>query len=666
MMYFGYIGPGAGFAFAGSFLTLILSVLASIVSVLFWPFRMALLWVRRRRGSGKARVKRIVFLGLDGLDPAITERMLDEGKLPNLARLRAGGTYSRLRTTFPALSPVAWSTFATGVNPGRHNIFDFLNRDLRTYAPELSSARVRPPQHFLKIGRLRIPLSAPVVEARRKSEPFWSILGRHSIASTIIRVPITFPPEAFKGRLLSAMCTPDLRGTQGTFSWFSSEPSETSVEGGVRQMLAADGDGYRGELTGPEDATTTGRREMRLPFRIQRTRDADWTLDIQSETHALALGKYTPWIRVRFRSAARIAARGIVRFLLTATEPSVELYATPVEIDPEAPALPISHPRYYAVYLAKLLGSFATLGMAEDTWALNEGAIDENAFLAQALSIQREREAMFFSALDRTRHGVLACVFDTTDRVQHMFFRHLDGGPHSHVIEDLYCDMDRLVGETMQRVDHNTALFVLSDHGFCSFKRGVNLNAWLHENGYLVLLDGRAESGEYFDGIDWSRTRAYTFGLGGLYLNLQGREASGIVEPESAGELTRELSARLTGLRDSTTGEVAITNVYAASEIYNGPYAGAAPDLIVGYARGYRASWDAAVGKTGSEVFTNNEKAWSGDHCVDPVHVPGVLFANRVLQVENPGIEDMAPTALDLFGVPRPAWMEGVSLAAGA
>lgn len=663
MMYFGYIGPGAGFAFAGSFLALVLSVLASIVSVLFWPFRMAWLSLRRRRGSSKARVKRIVFLGLDGLDPDITERLLDEGKLPNLARLRAQGTYSRLRTTFPALSPVAWSTFATGVNPGRHNIFDFLNRDLRTYAPELSSARVRPPERFFKFGRFRIPLSAPVVEARRKSEPFWRILGRHAITSTIIRVPITFPPEAFKGRLLSAMCTPDLRGTQGTFSWFSTESSDAAVEGGVRRQLISVDGGYNGELPGPEDTTIAGRTEMRIPFQVHRKGGGPWTLAIQGETHVLPPREYTPWIRVRFRSAAGISARGIVRFLLTATEPSLELYATPVEIDPEAPALPISHPRYYAVYLAKLLGSFATLGMAEDTWALNEGAIDEDAFLAQAKSIQREREAMFFAALERTRSGVLACVFDTTDRVQHMFFRHLDGGPRAAVIGDLYRDMDRLVGETLERIDSNTALFVLSDHGFCGFKRGVNLNSWLLDNGYLALVDGRAAGGEYFDGIDWSRTRAYTFGLGGLYLNLRGREADGIVGPEPAEALKRELISKLTGLCDTATGEVAITNVYAASELYNGPYAGAAPDLIVGYARGYRASWDAAVGKAGGAVFTDNQKAWSGDHCVDPVHVPGVLFANRALRTNDPGIEDMAPTALDLFGVPRPAWMEGVSLA---
>src|SRR5580693_6473625 len=195
--HFAYIGPGAGFAFLGSFLSLVLSTLASILSLLLWPFRMARMMIRRRRGMRAARAKKLIFLGLDGLDPELTEGWLAEGKLPNLARLRQQGSYRRLRTTCPALSPVAWSTFATGVNPAKHNIFDFLNRDLRSYAPELSSAKVRAPRRVLRIGKWEIPLSRPTVEMRRKSEPFWKILDRHGVGSTILRVPVTFPPDDF-------------------------------------------------------------------------------------------------------------------------------------------------------------------------------------------------------------------------------------------------------------------------------------------------------------------------------------------------------------------------------------------------------------------------------------------------------------------------------------
>jgi predicted AlkP superfamily phosphohydrolase/phosphomutase len=311
--------------------------------------------------------------------------------------------------------------------------------------------------------------------------------------------------------------------------------------------------------------------------------------------------------------------------------------------------------------------------MAEDTWALNEGVIDEAAFLEQAWSIFAEREAQFREALDKTRRGVVACVFDTSDRVQHMFYRFLEGrgstdelARYGRTIEQLYERMDRLVGETLAHVDGDSVLFVLSDHGFCSFRRGINLNSWLLENGYLALKDGRNEAGRYFDGVDWARTRAYTLGLGGLYLNLKGREAQGAVRPGEAEALKRELIGKLNGLRDPESGEVAIREVYAASDLYRGPYLEHAPDLIVGYADGFRTSWDAAVGKFGPAIFENNCKAWSGDHCVDPAIVPGVLFSNLEIPAENPGIEDMAPTALHLFGVPIPAWMEGRSIFARA
>jgi predicted AlkP superfamily phosphohydrolase/phosphomutase len=597
-----YFGPGAGFAYLGSFLSLALAVLAGIASAAVWPFRMVWLLFRRPR---RTRFKKAIFLGFDGLDPVVAEKMMAEGKLPNFARLRDQGSYRRLRTTYPALSPVAWSTFATGVNPAKHNIFDFLNRDLRTYAPELSSAKV----------------SRTGVEMRRKSEPFWKILGRNAVRSTILRVPVTFPPEVFNGRELSAMCTPDLLGTQGTYSRFTAST---------------------GAVVGPEGSS--------VPFRVR-----DVAIEIQGQSHPLIQGKYTPWIRLRFGRAC-----GIVRFLLTSPEPAIALYATPVQIDPENPALPISHPPYYAIYLAKLLGTFSTLGLAEDTSALNEDAIGKDEFLAQTALIRKEREAMFFSALERTRRGVVACVFDTTDRVQHMFH----GQPE--VIEPLYRDMDEIVGKTLAQVDADTALFILSDHGFCAFRRGVNLNSWLLREGYLALDQGRNESGEYLDGIDWANTRAYTFGLGGVYLNLRGREGQGIVTAAEVAALKDELVGKLTGLRDEEADATAIRTVYQASDIYHGPYLNAAPDLIIGYAAGYRAAWDAATGRVTRTVFEDNRKAWCGDHCVDPPLVPGVLFSNLPMTSDDPGIEDMAPTALSLFGVEAPAWMEGRPVVAQA
>jgi predicted AlkP superfamily phosphohydrolase/phosphomutase len=659
---FAYIGPGSGFAFISSFLTLIVGFFASLLSFLTWPFRMAWRTLRRHKGFRDAKVKKIIFLGLDGLDPGLTERYIAEGKMPHLKKLAETGSYHRLRTTFPSLSPVAWSTFATGVSPAKHNIFDFLDRSLKTYLPQLSSARVERPRKVLRLGRLRIPASSPTVELLRKSKPFWKILGEHGIDCTILRLPITFPPEKFDGKILSAMSTPDLKGTQGSFSQFTTRVEKTTYENGSRYPLRATENGFEAVIEGPQDTFLADEPTLRIPFQLIRKGN---TLELRVQEHRVSLqrGAYTKWLQLSFRTIVGAKACGIVRFMLTEVESETSLYMSPIQIDPGRPALPISHPSYYAKYLADLLGSYATCGMAEDTWALNEGVIDEAAFLDQAYSIFEERKGMFLSALKNTRRGVVACVFDTSDRVQHMFYGHMGSNDqYKQTIEEMYQRMDTLVGETLPFVDADTAFYVLSDHGFCAFRRGVNLNSWLHQNGYLTLKPD-AEADSFFEGVDWSKTRAYALGLGGMYMNVQGREAHGVVAPGKEAEaLRREIISKLTALREDN-GESPIRTVYATSDLYQGPYLQAAPDMLVGYHKGYRVSWDCAVGKVTKHVLEDNTKAWSGDHCVDPVLVPGVLFANRPVNSMDPGIEDLAPTALHLFGVDVPQWVEGKSLA---
>ncbi len=667
-----YIGPGAGFAVLGSFLSVLAGFLLSLASLLLWPFRMLWRVVRRRRGFRRARIRRLIFLGLDGLDPGLTERFMAEGKLPNLARLREEGSYRRLRTTYPSLSPVAWSTFATGVSPARHNIFDFLSRNAKSYLPELSSARVHPPRRVLKLGRLRIPLAQPYLELRRKSRPFWQLLGERGIGCTILRVPVTFPPEKFNGRLLSAMCTPDLKGTQGVFAEFTTRREAARYESGNRYPLRRVGDSLEGAIEGPEDTSVNPAKPLRIPFRLRvRAGSAEAALSLAGRTVPLRRGEYTPWIKLTFRTALGGRISGIARFLLKETEPECTLYVSPLNLDPDRPALPISHPRHYAVYLSCRLGLYATLGMPEDAWACNQGVLDEDQFLQQVELAHREREAMFLQALETTRRGVVACVFDAADRVQHMFYRYLDprhpafgaSSPHARAVEDTYRKMDELVGTALRRADPDTVLFVLSDHGFRSFRRGVNLNSWLRQNGYLALENGPAAGGRYFRGVDWSRTRAYALGLAGLYLNLKGREAQGIVAPGAEAQaLKRELIAKLSGLRDEEQGEIAIRRVYAGEELYRGPYLEGGPDLIVGFNDGYRTAWGAALGEVTDRVFEDNLKLWSGDHSVDPALVPGVLFCNRRIEAADPGIEDLAPTALVLFGLEPPQWMEGTPL----
>lgn len=666
-----YIGPGAGFAFLSSFFLLFTSLLISAFFLLTWPIRALLRWFRRNKAYAGAMVDRVVVIGLDGFDPELCVRFMAEGRLPHLARLQKEGSFAKLQTTYPPISPVAWSSFSTGVNPGRHNIYDFLSRNPRTYQPMLSSADVGRTSRHISVGKYSIPLGKSRCSLLRKSQTFWKVLGDHGIFSTVLRVPITFPPEKFHGVLLSGMCVPDLRGTQGSFTLYTSQ-SDVAWEhtGGTRIHATVSGRQIKSFIPGPMNPVSARGEELRLPLTLTLDREAEAAdLEVPGSKLRLKRGEYSDWVPLCFKAGLGVKVHGIGRFYLKQLSPHVELYLSPINIDPEKPALPISHPLVYSIYLAKLLGRFSTLGLAEDTWALNEQVIDEEAFLVQCELIHAEREQMFFQALEKTRRGLCVCVFDLPDRVQHMFFRDFEGRrqaaqptdsrKYQHVIGDVYKRMDEMVGRAMAEMDQHTALIVLSDHGFRSFRRGVSLNTWLHQNGYLILKED-AEGREWLQDVDWKKTRAYGIGLNGLYINLKGREAKGIVEPGPELEtLKRELIQRLTGLKDDETGDVAICEVFDAANIYAGPYRDNSPELIIGYNDGYRASWKSVVGKVTGEVFEENRKSWSGDHCVDPKLVPGVLFCSRAIHVENPSIVDIAPTVLKLFGVEVPPYMEG-------
>ncbi len=668
-----YVGPGAGFAVLSSFWTVLVAFLYAAYAFVTWPFRVLVRMLRCRKASEKAQVERAVILGFDGMDPELADRFIQEGRLPNLAKLRDQGTFRRLQTTFPAISPVAWSTFMTGVNPGKHNIYDFLARDLNTYLPFLSSALIRGPRRSMKIGKYTVPLGKPRIKGLRRSTPFWHWLGKAGIFCSVIRVPVTFPPEAFPGVLLSGMCVPDLKGSQGTFCLCTTRRSNKTIrEGGVRVPVERDGLIYRSYIPGPEDPLgSDSKRELRVEFEIRpESGKGRARFEVDSERFTLALGEYSAWIPVKFKAGLSLSAHGICRFYLKEMSPEVEVYVTPVNIDPGRPSLPISHPVTYSIYLAKLFGPYATLGLAEDTWALNEKVLDDQAFLQQCYANHDDRERMLFDALEKTQKGLCACVFDTTDRVQHMFWRYLEEDhpaardtpcdQRPEVIQDLYYRMDALVGRVMEKMDDKALLLVVSDHGFKSFARCVNLNAWLHQSGYLVLNAGRTESRDWFEDVDWTRTCAYAMGLNGLYLNLKGRELHGIVAPgEEAVVLKEELRAKLRGLIDPALGRPGISGVFDCDAIFAGPYVDNAPDLIVGYGEGFRASWDSVMGRVTSGIFDDNLKAWSGDHCIDPRLVPGVLFSNRKFDEDCPAIVDIAPTMLKLFGLEPSAHMDG-------
>ena len=670
-----YIGPGAGFAVVGSFLVMFAAVLSAVLALFTWPIRYIVRAIRGRRAFARSRVKKFVILGLDGMDPALTEKYLAEGKLPNFAKLRKQGCFKTLATTVPSMSPVAWSSFQTGVNPGKHNIFDFLTRDKQSYQPKLSSVDIRGPRRKISLGKYQFPLGKADIRLLRRGKPFWKTLGEHGIFSSVIRVPITFPPEKFRGVQLSGMCVPDLRGTQGMFSFYTTATDGNGEHtGGERFRVIREDNKIEAELIGSTNPFRKDNSVLKCPFVITVKDQTTADLKINADTYSLKKDVYTEWIKIDFKAAAGIRVHGICKFLLLSTEPEFGLYVTPINIDPEKPAMPISHPTVYSTYLAKRQGPFATLGLAEDSWALNEEVLIDDGVIQQCINMDKEREKMFFDSLDKVKQGLCVCVFDGTDRIQHTFWRDIDEKHPArqergqqqgrNAIEELYQRMDVLVGKTLARCKgKDTVLMIISDHGFNTFRYGVDLNRWLEENGYLKVKDGPRDK-KYLAAIDWSQTRAFAIGLAGIFLNLKGREAQGIVETGAeADKLRDEIAEKLAELTDPVRKQKAVKQVYNALKVYRGPYKGEAPDLLVGYDRGYRASWETAVGQVTDKIFHDNTKAWSGDHCIDHTLVPGVLFCNRPITTERPRLMDVGPTVLDMFGVEVPRYMDGKALA---
>lgn len=669
-----YIGPGAGFAVVSSFFIILLTAVVSLFSFLIWPFRAAWLWFKRSRNLAGRKAGRVVVVGLDGMDPVLTEKYMAQGLLPNFSRLAEEGTFSRLGTTTPPVSPVAWSTFSTGVNPGKHRIFDFYTRDPNNYLPVLSSVEISSSRR--RIGPFRF--NRTEVKQLRRSESFWKILGDAGVFCSILRVPITFPPDKFHGVCLSGMCVPDLRGTQGSFTLFTSEDMEEvrrHMTGGTVVPLNRVEKSYEAAIPGPVIESKGEQKNLELPLRCLPEPDNERAVVwVDREKFVLKLNKYSPWVRLTFRMGIFRRVSGIARFMIKQLEPELKIYMTPINIDPERPSLPISHPLSFSVAQAKLQGPFSTLGLAEDTWALNERVIDEDDFIGQSYDYFAERRELFFDALKKNTDGLIVEVFDTTDRLQHEFFRCLDDDHPANkdketekfreVIRDLYRRMDDFLAEIRAKLRKDDLLMVISDHGFKQFKWGVNLNTWLWKEGYLILKQGCEPGGEWFEGVDWTRTRAYAYGLTGIYLNVRGRERDGIVPPGNDRlRLQLELKEKLEALRmengGDTNGGRPVHRAILSSQALSGPYVDDAPDLIVGYHEGYRSSWNSATGRITGEVFEDNTRSWSGDHCIDPLFVPGVFFCNWKKDDEPVSLADIGPTILDLFGLEPRGFHDG-------
>jgi predicted AlkP superfamily phosphohydrolase/phosphomutase len=665
-----------------------------------------------RRPAGKYS-QRLVILGFDGMDPALVGKWMNEGKLPNMKRLADRGGLYPLATTQSPESPTAWASFATGVNPGKHNIYDFLVRDTATYLPDLGMVR-REPARFLFDY---VPYAKPKLFSIRGATSFWVTAGKAGVRTSVLTVPVTFPPEEVpNGELLSGLPLPDIRGTMGTFYYFATDLSryeEGNTEfGGILKRLVVENDVARTELIGPPNpiikqkiqairakrpspdpadrtaiAELQAVEDVRIPFTIRWNRAAKTaTVEIAGESLVLEPGRMSRWIDLDFRVNFLVRVHGMAQLLLLNANNELQLYISPVNWKPDRPPVPMSSPASFSGDLFERLGYYRTLGWAEATWPLNEGRMDEKTFMEDLYKAFDDRAQVILSRIDAREWDVLVGVIESTDRVQHMMWRFLDpkhpmydatlAAQFGDSIERVYRRADRFVGEVLQHIDPGTPVLIVSDHGFHSWRKAVNLNTWLVQQGYMTLqgqqpgekkLDDLFGGGEFWENVDWSHTRAYAMGLGQIYFNLRGREGKGIVSPGAeASRLADELSTRLLTMTDPDDGARIVRAVYKRDDIYAGEYLANASELQVGMEDGYRVSWQTTLGGSPQGIVYPNMKKWSGDHGgYDYATTSGVLISSRPVARQGPGgpsIMDIAPTVLKYFGLAIPGDIDGKPL----
>ncbi|HWR52690.1 MAG TPA: alkaline phosphatase family protein [Bryobacteraceae bacterium] len=610
-------------------------------------------------GCGKARTnaaaKRVVVLGIDAMDPAFLERHWSD--LPNLDRLRREGEFKRLGTTIPPQSPVAWSTFITGLNPGGHGVYDFIHRNPATMALFSSMAETEPPKWTLPVGPYRIPLSGGRVTRFRQGQAFWELLDAHGVPATLLRMPNNFPPVESRSKSLSGMGTPDMLGTFGTFTFFSDEPGERerTVPGGRIVPVALDNEQADLVIQGPENTLRKDRRRSSVTLKV--TRDAENSaalFEVADTRFVMNEGEWSDWVRLKFPLIPGVTnAHGMVRIYAKRLRPEFRVYVSPVNLDPASPDLPISTPSDYSAELAAALGPFYTQGIAEDTSAMREGVLSAEEYRAQSALVAREQFAMLRHALKESAGGLVFIHFLGIDQDSHVFW-----GKREADLLETYKRVDREIGNLLPSLRDATVI-VMSDHGFSEFRRAVNLNTWLMQEGFLALdSPSNTGSAEGFAHVDWKRTQAYSLGLNGVYVNAQGREKAGSVAAGEVESIVDRIASRLLELRDPESGDRVVAAAYKRREIYRGDALAYAPDLVVGWNAGYRSSWQTALGAVPPAVIEDNTDEWRGDHCIAAHLVPGVFLSNRRAKVADPKLEDITVTVLKEFGIaPGPGMM---------
>jgi predicted AlkP superfamily phosphohydrolase/phosphomutase len=575
---------------------------------------------------------KVVVLAFDGMEPKLVEEGIAQGKLPNFKKLKDTGYYSRLGTTTPPQTPVAFASFITGANPAKHGVYDFIDKIVGTYDVNLVFSQLE--------------------QKKLKGTPFWEVTRKNNIPTKVLFLPDTFPPSALNGQMISGMGVPDINGTMGTFTLVSSVPQTLSQLSRGKFVKVDNAKIIRTQIEGPKYSYLNETKVTKTPLTIERSKDGV-TIQLSGKKIRLKEHEFSDWINVEFRIDFFTKISGITKLYIVENSPEFKLYIAPINFDPGNPIHPITYPASYAKDLVKKYGYFSNLGIPYDTWALEENVLDEDAFLQQAKDITDEKKKIMFGELKGFTRGLFAGYFGVTDLVQHMYWRYLSdpASPYAETIMDWYREADSIVGQTMNTLGPNDALIVLSDHGFSQYSYEINTNTWLKNHGYLTLKDGEYIGGELLEDIDWEKTKAFVTGYNSLYFNMKSREKNGIVTQSERASLEQSLIKELASFINPFTQEPVIKHVYTRQELGIVSNDLTAPDLILGFTLGARASWDTAVGAVPKEEVVTRESKWSGDHLFDATDVPGVLFSNRVLKLTNPAITDVMPAIYRLLGL---------------
>lgn len=564
---------------------------------------------------------RTVILGFDSFDPGVFEGLHETGRMPNLSVLLAQGGYSHLEECSPPQTEVSWTSIATGVDPGSHGIFDFVHRDPQTYLPYVSLL----PTKQTMVGEQFLP-------------PYTTKTLFHEAAEMGYPATALWWPALFPARpdlpvsTIPGLGTPDIRGQLGVGTYFTTEPRELKKTRLIELQSAGKGH-YTAALEGPQVKAKDALRPATIPLALDVIDAASARLTLGDQKLDLRLGKWSPVFEVKFRAGFAFTVHAVTQVILTQLQDVVSLYFVPLQIHPLHPLWHYATPPGMIKDAWKVSGGYLTLGWPQDTNALEDGCIDDAQFISLCESIFTSRQSIFFQQLGRFQEGVLAGIFDCLDRVQHMFTR-----SDPEVVRDWYVRLDGFVGEVQQRIaklglpEHR--LLILSDHGFKTFEHKVHLNHWLVGNGYMSLA--RPGDAPELKDVNWAGTRAYAVGLNSLYLNVAGREGQGTVTPEQIEPLLDELKSRLLDWK-SADGRRVFSRVLLKHEAFTGPYTRLGPDLVMGYAPGFRASSETGLGKSAAASIEPNHDHWGADHCIDAAKVPGVLFTNRDIR-NMPGL----------------------------